>query len=151
MRHGLRMSEGSLNAVRKDERHSFEPVARKYRRHGYFFNACVLTGIASGFVASVFHLDRSSPWFGGFFVFCILTGMVGMLLAPKLRRSACGANAGGELGVYCLECGSFPLEESRLFARRCTSCHKRFARSRRNNYCVRFCTNCGAYLDEKGL
>lgn len=144
------MSEASLNAVRKDDRQQFQPIAQRYRRHGRVFLVCVFTAILSGLIALAYHHDRSH-WFGAFFMLCILTGIVAMFLAPALRCPTCGADAGDRLERYCPECGGSPLAESWLFARRCTSCRKRLVRGKRRCYRVRFCTNCGAYLDEKGV
>jgi hypothetical protein len=144
------MSDIPISVVHKDERHSFQPVAQRCRRHGYIFTTCILTGIVSGFAATAYHFDRS-PWFGAFFMLCIATGLVTMLIAPKPRCPACATNVAGELQTFCPECGGSPLEESWLLARRCTSCQKRLTRGKGRSYRVRYCTNCGAYLDEEGL
>src|SRR2546423_537700 len=144
------MSDASSTAVHKDDRREFQPIAQMYRCHSRVFMVCVLSAILAGLLSRPLHYDRS-PWLYAFFMFCILTGIVTMLFAPSLRCPTCRANAGGELERYCPECGGSPLVESWLFDRRCTSCRKRLVRGKSRRYRVRFCTNCGAYLDEAGV
>jgi hypothetical protein len=144
------MSDTSALANHHDDRRQFEPVARKYRLHGRIFMTCVLGAVVAGFLSGPFHADRS-PWFVALFIICVVTGIAATLLAPPLRCPTRHADAGGELERYCPECGGSPLADSWLFARRCTSCRKRLVRGKGRHYRVRFCTNCGAYLDDAGV
>jgi predicted RNA-binding Zn-ribbon protein involved in translation (DUF1610 family) len=144
------MSEASINEVRKDDRQQFQPVAQRYRRHCRMSIALIFTSILSAWVASAYDYERS-PWFVAFFLLSALVFIVATFLAPALRCPTCGANAGGELERYCPECGGSPLDESWLFARRCSSCNKQLVRGKSRHYRVRFCTNCGAFLDEDGV
>jgi hypothetical protein len=144
------MSDASSNATRKDDRREFMPVAQRYRCYGRVFMTCVFGAIASAFLSSLLRYDPISLWFIAFVPLCILAGFVTVWLAPPLRCPTCHTNAGGALKRYCPECGGSPLEETWLLPRRCTSCGKRLVRGMSRRYRVRFCTCCGAYLDESG-
>jgi hypothetical protein len=126
----LSLSRGGIVATSKSVRRAFSVQFSAVCLHACF--------IATGLLGSLHSL-------------CIVTAMITGMLAPSLRCPTCRRNAERELERYCPECGGSPLEEYRLFARRCTSCHKRLSRGKRRNYRVRFCTNCGAYLDAEGV
>ena len=144
------MSDESPKEIRHDCRKEFDPITQKYRRHVRIFTVCILTAIIFWFVGVVFQ-DGKFFLFWVLFMLCIVTGIVTMLLAPKLRCPRCGADAGGELETYCPECGGAPLEEGWWFSHRCPSCRKRLYRNKGRSYRVRFCTNCSAYLDDAGV
>ena len=146
----MRMSDKSVGAVRKDERQSFQPIAQQYRKHGYLLGACFILVIAAGIAAVAYHFE-SSPWFGTFVALCVVTGIVTMITMPKPQCTACGAAVYEAPQTYCPDCGGSPLEDG-WFGRRCTSCHKLLSRSSKGrSYRVRYCTCCGAYLDDAGL
>lgn len=145
------MSEEFPSAEHKDCREQFRPVARKYRRHGGIVVTFILLGMLSAWAASKYHYDRS-PWFVAFFLLCCVGGVVAMLRAPTLRCPGCGADAGGVPERFCPDCGDKSVVDNALSAYRCTSCRKRLT-SRRGGrrYRVRFCTHCGAHLDDAGV
>jgi hypothetical protein len=136
--------------ARADERARFYPTACKYRRHVRTFAVFVVGGLVTGLFASSTHVD-GSHWLGFVFAGCVLIGMVGAFTMPRLRCPQCQEDAGGELQWYCPECGGSPLEKTWFFAKSCAACGKRLARGKSRGYRVRFCTQCGAYLDEKGV
>jgi hypothetical protein len=108
----------------------------------------VLVGIVLGLLRLRYD---GSFLFGGLFMLCIVAGIITILLAPKLRCPTCGADAGGDPEVYCPECGNSPLSEKWFLARSCNSCGRSLVRGKNRQYRVRFCTSCGAYLDENGV
>ena len=144
------MIDASELATRKDNRREFEPVARRHRRHGWIFMGCLCGGMLIGLLSRIFHYERS-PWFAAFFILCIVAGFTTLFLGPSVHCPTCRASVLLELQHYCPECGASPLAESWLHSRRCTSCGKRLIRGRRRSYRVRFCTCCGAYLNEVGI
>jgi hypothetical protein len=142
------MNNPSSPEIYKDERQAFEPVARRYRMYARVATGFVLGPFLIGWFAARLGHGRAS-WLGWLLVAGFALCFVTMLLAPRLRCPACHANVGGKHQHYCPECGGFPIQRDQWGQQRCTVCRKRFRR-RKNFHRVRYCTQCRAYLDEKG-
>ena len=131
-----------------DQRDSFRAVAAAYRRHTAFVFVFGLTGILA--VLGTVMYSNKSEWFIASFVLCLLGALIASFSSPRLRCPACSQDAGGMLRTYCPECGSPSLEGS-VLSRRCGACGKTLWRGKGRSYQIHYCTNCGAYLAEKGL
>ncbi len=80
---------------------------------------------------------------------------------PKLICPACNLDSDCEPVRFCPECGSSKLRkkgddnDDKYFLTwpRCQECSKELSAGRggRRQYEIRYCTRCGAYLDEEGL
>jgi hypothetical protein len=78
---------------------------------------------------------------------------------PRLVCPVCKLDAETEFVRFCPECGSDEVQTKGddkyfLLWPRCRACGKELSRSGKGNrrlYRIRFCTRCGAYLDEEGL
>jgi len=61
--------------ILNDQRKEFEPIAIKFRQRSRVFIAFLLTGVALLIIASFSGFSKSG-WFIGFYMLCILSGMI---------------------------------------------------------------------------
>jgi hypothetical protein len=123
----------------------FRSVARKYR---------IFAGVTAGsFIATwllVFLATRGPGghalvWLAGI---CALAFVACILYGPILLCPACSQVLGGKkLASTCPECGGRLVEDQR-----CSACGRTFSRAgKARGYTLRYCTNCGIKLDDKGI
>ena len=123
----------------------FRSVARKYRIWGGVAVASFITIWLSLFLASRSPGAPALGWVAGIgaaiFLACILYGPV--LLCP-----ACGQMLGSKtLAASCPECGG-QLRDGE----HCLACGRTFSKSGKGRgYSLRYCTNCGINLDDRGI
>jgi len=77
---------------------------------------------------------------------------------PKLICPACERDTDGEILRFCPECGSHEVlkkgdDKYFLLWPQCKACGKKPSRRKGHQrlYKIRFCTRCGAHLDERGV
>jgi hypothetical protein len=139
-----RNSDEPLN----DQRQAFKPILAAYRRNVKIFFLCFFAGLLTVFTACALRM-RQSRLLGGFFLLCAVVGFITRLRCPRLICPACSADTCSHIDHYCPECGSSHLtDRSIIFGTRCSGCGKQL---KNGSYTIHFCTNCGAYLDEKGF
>jgi hypothetical protein len=142
-------------SVRHDCRSEFYGRLRSYRRYHRFFSIfgnCALVGV-------IVSMASSPPNEILFFCFLGLWGSTCIAASIKSRLAcpSCSKDV-RDSGEFCHSCGElgFPLRhEPRFFGllmRECVYCHVSVYRPRAFP-CprVRFCRNCGSYLDDKGF
>ena len=146
-----------MNSQNKDFRDRFADIASIYRKRnrqlGFIFGPLVLVFWCVGF------LLYPSARFLGFVVLSVGVVVVifGRRTLPKLICPACELDTDGAIVRFCPECGSEKLQmkgDDKYFlcSPRCQSCSKQLSRRKgRRVYRIRFCTRCGAYLDEQGV
>lgn len=142
----------------RDARQQFAPTAAAYRRRrwqlGFAFVPLLLV-----FWSLIFFAPKPP----GFAVAVFLIIFVGILfskrITPKLICPVCQLDADCEIVRFCPECDSSELQVKEkdddnyfLVWPTCKAC-KTELRKRKGGrvYKIRFCTRCGAYLDERGL
>jgi predicted RNA-binding Zn-ribbon protein involved in translation (DUF1610 family) len=142
----------------KDYRDVFGPTADEYRRVSRILRWPPLVGLAFW---PLLLIPKTSAYAGyrlcGIigFVLCIVCPLIASLVwLPRLRCPACQEKMeaqSGSLGTYCPECGQAALEESFL-GQKCTACGKSLRNGRGGrSYKIRFCTRCGAHVDDEGV
>jgi len=137
--------------ILNDQRKEFEPIAIKFRQRSRVFIAFLLTGVALLIIASFSGFSKSG-WFIGFYMLCILSGMITVFFFPKLRCPKCSSDAALGPDFYCPECGGSHLSKNNFFfGRKCSDCGKSLRNGKGRSYVIHYCQNCGAYLHEKGL
>jgi len=100
--------------------------------------------------------DKSSLFVIAWAVFASVL-IISTRLTRKLICPACKRSTEGEIIRFCPECGDTHLQQKGddkffLIAPRCSSCSKELIKMRgRRRYKIRFCTCCGAWLDERGV
>jgi predicted RNA-binding Zn-ribbon protein involved in translation (DUF1610 family) len=84
--------------------------------------------------------------------------VLGNLRLPKLVCPSCELSLDTDIVRFCPDCGSDELvrkgnEKYFLDWPHCRSCGKELARKRggRRAYLIRYCTRCGAFLDQQGI
>jgi hypothetical protein len=132
-------------------RAAFHPLAQRYRHRirciGYPIAA---TAVVCWLLAIVF--PRFLPWCVPGFMVSILALILLTCVSPLPKCPACHNALDHGLGEFCPECGSRGLDRvGWLHARQCASCEKRLTRRKARHYKIRACTQCGVFLDEKGL
>jgi hypothetical protein len=96
------------------------------------------------------------------FLFLLLfaCAFYGVFLSSFIRRVECPACHNRldfcEVGDYCPDCGSNQIEgDNRLKYPQCNACGKKLFRCGKGgigrSYKIRYCTNCGVFLDEEGF
>ncbi len=135
----------------RDCRQEFAPIAAKYRRASWFYGLVAIPTVGCLLLSRYEHY----PLIGlaGFIVgWVVLTA--GLLFRPKLICPNCQHRTDRDLEYCCPQCGSRAIDrEPGYFSLgRCNSCHSEMARRKGNRlYKIRYCTVCGAYLDEAGV
>jgi hypothetical protein len=134
-----------------DHRETFSSIAYRYRR----FERIAACGAAL-FVVSI----ALSFAFGRVLTFLAITAFLGWLIvvsallaAPKLICPGCQKAIYRPEGDWCPCCGERSLNKLILLSKRaCSNCRRSFTnRSKSRVPCIRYCTHCSSYLDEKGL
>jgi len=130
-------------------------VGRRRRHERWLFGAFAV------FVVSVLaaSLDRSWAWrpmgWLPFLAWLVTAGLI--VLAPPLMCGCCNKTLDKALARYCPECGADAIERpgphKLAVCDHCASCHRTLTRGRRRSrrWKIRFCTYCGALLDETGV
>jgi RNA polymerase subunit RPABC4/transcription elongation factor Spt4 len=123
---------------------AFVPVARRYRIFHYSF---LFLGLATFFIC--FFSKQNDRWWLFFGV--ILFGVIyALLFAPTCP--ACHRKIDDGIQKFCPECGSNDLTpQSFMLWARCHSCGKTLGRRKGRSYKIRCCTNCGVFLNDKGI
>lgn len=142
------MSDG-LEASAKDCRVEFKPMAARHRTMSRLLGIVMLP--AFGFWL-VLWAGRDRRIAGvGFFV-CWAIFFFGSFMLPKIICPSCHHKADHVVDCFCPECGSPVLDRAYGFfsITRCCSCGKKLTGRRGRRYKIRFCTVCGAHLDDVG-
>jgi hypothetical protein len=135
----------------KDCRAEFKATATRYRAISRPLLVLALLGVC---LLVLCWSGRYREIGVGGFVVCWAIGFIGSFLLPKIVCPACHKEADQEIDQFCPECGSPGLDgEYGLFSvTRCDSCCKKLLRGKGGRrYKIRFCTFCGAQLDESGV
>jgi hypothetical protein len=143
----------------RDLRAEFRPDAEEYRRVSALLLVPVILMFAFGGLLWLVPKYRAIGIAG--FAACIVGSVVGALVfLPKLVCPGCqkkledrsGYFGQSGLGRFCPECGAAALTDALIFSR-CTACGKSLTRGGQNgrSYKIRYCTWCGARLDDKGV
>jgi len=144
------MSDG-VGASVKDCREEFKPTAARRRAMSRLLGLVMLPAL--GFWLLLWtERDRQVGGIG--FVVCWAIMFIGSLLLPKIVCPACHHKADHEIDHFCPECGSAAVDRSYGFfsIERCTACGKKLWRGKGGRrYKIRFCTVCGAHLDDTGV
>ena len=144
------MSE-SVQIPHKDCRGEFRPAAAKYRRISRLLMLFMLPAL--GFW--LFSLTDKGRQIGmvGFFI-VIAIGSIATVKLRKLICPSCCQRADKEAEQLWPECGSLALEKEDNFfvVTRCRSCDMNLMRGKGGRrYKIRYCTICGAHLDDIGV
>jgi len=134
----------------RDCREEFRLLAAKRRAQTRILSILVLP-------AFVFWLLL---WTGGnhrlgsiVFLICWAIIFIGAFALPKLVCPACHNKTEAEPDHFCPECGASDLDRNFGFfsITRCRACGKQLVRGKGGRrYKIRFCTVCGAHLDDAG-
>jgi hypothetical protein len=147
-----------VNRENRDLRPQFSDTAAAYRRRGVQLSFILVTLMLLFWFVRLFIPGARLLALLVVLAFSIAV-LFGKLTLPKLICPMCKAAADGEIIKFCSECGSDKLQrkgEDKYFLPwpRCHACGKDLSRSTKGNrrlYRIRFCTRCGAFLDERGL
>ena len=145
-----KIKKGTAATPVNDQRAPFRMVAASHRHDSQMFSAGLLAAISPPLLMSILHFDIP-VWA---VVICALVGVwaiIGLFRIPRLQCPACSEKILGSHGRYCPECGGQSLSAGFMLNCQCANCGKYLNRAKGRNYRVRYCTGCGAYLDEKGL
>lgn len=142
-------SEAATKSV-TDNREAFRPVAAAYRRYRAYWMASVLGAIVPPVILS--SIDAAIlVWLIPVSIILGVIAVVALIRAPRLSCPACSYDVCRDIENYCPECGADSLQRAPMFGFKCLGCDKTLRRGRRRSYRIRYCTNCGAYLDEEGI
>jgi hypothetical protein len=123
---------------------AFGPIARRYRIFHYAFS---IFGLAI-FLFVLFSKQNDRWWL--FFGVILLGIIYSILFAPICP--ACQRKIDDGVQKFCPECGSNDLTpQSFMLWARCHSCGITLRRRKGRSYKIRCCTNCGVFLDGKGI
>lgn len=90
----------------------------------------------------------------GFIIALVLVrGLLDPIWLP-IKCPSCKQNAASKINKFCPYCGSTDIEAPNFITgrRKCRSCGSNLYRGKRGRaYLIRFCTNCGAKVDSKGV
>ena len=154
----MAISEQQIQA--QDARQKFAPQAKSYRTARWLawfiiFPAWFLMAIT---IIGSKHASNKHEASIAVLAWVILVVLWG-LLSPKLTCPVCLLNSEGPVNKFCPECGSSNIELGQMswqkfwyFPPQCHTCTKRFRRGKGGRkYSIRYCTHCGAHLDDKGV
>jgi hypothetical protein len=144
-------SAGSTN-LNRDCRADFEQMAVAYRKRK-------LLMVIVGWIAFPFWLliafvppARGIGFIG--FLACVTILFFGGIAFWRLSCPGCQNNIDGSEGRFCPKCGAHSVERGfwNIGSPKCRVCEKRMAKGRGGRrYKIRYCRECGAYLDSQGL
>jgi predicted amidophosphoribosyltransferase len=135
----------------KDCREAFRPIVARRRTASRIVWIAVLPALCFWLLGWTERDRRTGAV--GFFV-CLAILFIGAFTLPKLVCPACHHKAEQEPEHYCPECGAADLHRNFGFfsIARCRSCGKKLVRGKGGRrYKIRFCTVCGAHLDDAGV
>jgi hypothetical protein len=146
------MESDEQSSKHVDCREQFRPILTAYRKHQRFESLVAFPIWLFVVVAVFFHSKiYTLIGVGSFIAWCFASDY----FAPtsKLECPACHQPPHKGLYRFCPECGSATITEGKWpWAPKCETCKKNLIFSKgRAFYTVRFCTHCGAHLDDKGL
>lgn len=134
-----------------DVRDSFKTTANTYRQNKARSNVFWMGGGVAALVAILLH--RYSFVSAAAFCTFLILATLSIRRAFSLLSVSCPACKGDVLafGSHCPACGG-PFETlSWVFAPKCAKCSRHLGQGRLRTYRIRYCTHCGAYLDETGI
>ena len=147
-----------MSNQRKDATSQFANTAATYRRRK---KRLAVVGIILLIFFFLALLSFPRAWWvaAGFLVVFFILAIWGWRTVPGLICPACSLDAETDFVRFCPECGSDDVQtkaEDKHFLvwPRCRACGREFTRSAKGNrrlWLIRFCTRCGALLDEAGL
>lgn len=136
--------------LHRDCRNKFRPMAAKYQKISLLLRLAAV--LALGFY--FYSLSENGKKIGdaGFLVTIFLSLLIYFRLRRKITCPYCHNHVMRIPDQFCPECGSLSLEREteRFYATKCCSCGNRLTQ-RKRSYKIRYCTVCGAYLDEIGI
>lgn len=131
---------------------TWSEIADKWRNMSLWITIAALPAIGFWLLSWSEHYRKNG--IAGFLV-CFLPLFIGsFFLFPKLTCPGCRHAADHNVEYFCPECGSQTLDRSySIFCIcRCKSCGKKLKSGKGGRrYKIRFCTVCGAHLDDKGI
>ena len=141
----------------EDVRERFARTASAYRRRRAQLGLVLVPLVIVFWYSVLFH--PKPPWFAApVFIVFFAALLLGKRILPKLICPTCARDADREIVRFCPECGSSELqmkddEKHFLLWPTCKACGQELSKKRGGQrlYKIRFCTRCGAYLDERGL
>ena len=130
---------------------SFAAIKKRYRRFEILGAACfcatflmVGIGVLLSIKSPLLMIPAGISWFAMF---------VALLAAgASFKCPACRSSLHRAKGAHCPGCGSRTLTDGDwLSPRRCSHCDLELRYRRRRQFKVRYCSECGAHLDERGV
>jgi hypothetical protein len=144
-----------VNKEAKDRRSAFAEGASAFRKRNIQLTLVLVPLLlVFWYAAAVSNTRLLIP----VFIIALVVIIVGKFTLPKLLCPSCDLSLDTDIVRFCPECGSEELvkkgeEKYFLLWPRCRACGKELARKRggRRCYLIRFCTRCGAFLDQQGI
>jgi len=144
------MASEAIAKSATDKREVFRPVAAAYRRYRAYWIASVLGAIVPPVILS--SIDAAIlVWLIPVSIILGVIAVAALIRASRLSCPACSYDIRRDIQAYCPECGSNSLKRAVMSGFKCLGCDKTLRRGKHRSYRIRYCTNCGAYLDEVGL
>ncbi len=146
-----------MTSENSDLRQQFAVTAALYRARSFRLLVFFALVLVFGFLVV---LPSQSIGLNIFWLIALLTtSVISWRVIPRLSCPACqlSLRACAEIIQFCPECGSKDIQRKGgdnyfLIWPRCRACGQQLARQRRRPlYRIRFCTRCGAYLDDEGV
>jgi predicted amidophosphoribosyltransferase len=134
-----------------DVRSVFGEVAARYRRKQSRYQWPFAIGAVS--VAAAFFLPKAQPYLLAAFLVSWVILLALSFDKPSAACPCCGKNLDSRIEEFCPECGAKDMKPTEIVSvPLCNSC-KRELRTRRGHrvFSVKFCTRCGAHLDDVGI
>jgi RNA polymerase subunit RPABC4/transcription elongation factor Spt4 len=141
-------------------RERFAADLKQYRATEKRYALPVLLVFLAGFSALIYSYVLSPhpiKWLLATGIVLIIAGFVSLvatafLLQSRLKCPACHFSFLSDIANHCPECGSASLESGDwLGAKHCNACGKSLRTGKNRNFRHKACTNCGVFLDDKGL
>jgi LSD1 subclass zinc finger protein len=135
-------------AVPVDVRRNFAATASAYRR----IRRISKIAFALAIVVLLACAATQIAWLIGIFFALMVVGFIAAWSMPGLICPACSAKANLPVGPHCSECNGMFGARDRFGRSECGSCRKTLSWGKGGrHFKVRFCTYCGAFLDERGV
>ena len=146
---GRTQRAGTVAPPQSATEESFQPAAARYRRH---LDSFVAAGVGGFFLSGLSLLvpEALFPWIAYPGVALVALSLLIFFTLPRLACPACGRSADG-FADYCPACGAAGLKRRWLMGTRCNACNRSLGSYKYRNYKIRFCTHCGALLDNAGI